>query len=120
MRKLLPLLTAAVVVVAVTVLSTGLGYAARARQVRPTLTVVSHSPLIVKGTHFRPHRIVHLTLTAAGTYRTQPRTNRFGAFTSNFHTAVDRCTQWTVTAHQGGITVLRRGPKPECAPAATP
>jgi len=120
MRKALHLIAVAAAVAALAAVTAGLGYAAGTHGSSPRLAVVSRNPLTVTGTHFRAHRTVHLTLTAASTYHVQVRANRHGAFTANFHIVVDRCTQWVVSARQGGLVVRHMGPKPECAPAGTP
>lgn len=93
---------------------------ARAAHAR-ALVVVRRDPATIRGTGFRAHTRVRVTLAAARTYVRRPRADRHGVFTVTFPAVIDRCTGWTVTARQGAAAPLVvRGPKPMCAPASTP
>jgi hypothetical protein len=88
---------------------------------KPALVLVHRNPAVVRGTGFRSRRRVRVTLVAGHSYVARPVANRLGRFTATFATVVDRCTVWLVTAVEpGAAPVVLHGPKPECAPAATP
>ena len=92
-----------------------------AASARRSLVLIRRNPAVVRGSGFRSHRRVSVTLVAGRSYVQRPLANRFGTFTATFPTAVDRCTTWVVTAVQrDAAPVVVRGPKPECAPASTP
>jgi hypothetical protein len=102
------------------VLATGAGASGTVAAHR-SLVLVRRDPAVIRGTGFRSHQRVRVTLAAATTYVRRPLANQHGTFTVTFPAAVDRCTAWSVTAVQPGLAaVVIRGAKPECAPASTP
>ena len=95
--------------------------APRAHSSRAALTLKSRNPTTVRGTGFRPHTRVKVTLMSGAATVRRPLTSSQGTFTTSFSTAIDRCSAWTITASQPGrASVVLHGPKPECAPASTP
>lgn len=104
-------------------LAIGAGAAGAAGTVssKRSLVLSRRDPAVVRGSGFRAHRRVRVTLVAGHVYVRRPLPNGHGTFTVAFPTAVDRCTSWSVTAIQGAAApVVIRGAKPECAPASTP
>src|SRR4051812_9503933 len=84
--------------------------------VAPTLRVVTFSPLVVRGTHFRATERV--TVHAANATRVV-RTNANGAFSVSFAASIDRCSARIFAVGAAGeraVLPLR----PMCAPASTP
>ena len=94
----------------------------------PRLALLRHDPVSVRGQGFagRSRVLVALSVervsSGARSHLTRRvRATRSGTFTATFPVAVDRCTAWSVrasTPHRA--PALLRGPKPMCAPAATP
>lgn len=92
--------------------------APRAHQARATLVMTTRNPVSVRGTGFRAHTRVRVTLFAPQKQVRRPLTNSRGTFTANFSAVIDRCSGWTVTAAQPGrATVVLHGARPECPPA---
>lgn len=86
-----------------------------------SLVLSRRDPAVVRGSGFRAHRRVRVTLVVGRAYVRRPLANGHGAFTVRFPATLDRCTSWSVTAVQGGSSpVVIRGARPECAPASTP
>ena len=85
----------------------------------PSLQIVTRSPLVVAGTHFRAAELV--TVKAAGTSRVV-RTSRTGAFRANLGTVTgDRCSLSVVAVGVRGERVaLPLALHAMCAPATTP
>jgi hypothetical protein len=95
--------------------------AQNAHQARAALTLTSHDPASLRGTGFKPHSRVRVTLLQGQKLVRRPSTNVHGTFTTTFSTAIDRCSAWSITATQPGrAPVVLHGAKPECAPASTP
>jgi len=86
------------------------------------LALVKANPVTIAGHNFRARARVQVILNANGTRSRRPMTNRYGAFTVSFATALDRCSGWRVTATQSGRApvILRSPPRPECAPLRAP
>ena len=88
----------------------------------PTLSVVPTRPFTVHGVRFRAAERVTVRITTPDGVRTHVvRATSRGSFTTTFTAvAIDRCTQWLVTARGtlGSRTTLR--PRPfvfaDCAP----
>jgi hypothetical protein len=74
----------------------GLAPAAAGRSATPSVSIVTSSPLVVAGAHFRSHERV--TITAANTTRSV-RTTALGAFRASFSPmTVDRCSAVRIVA----------------------
>jgi hypothetical protein len=92
--------------------------APRAHQARAVLALNGRNPLSVRGTGFKAHTRVRVTLFASREQVRRPMASGRGAFTTTFSAVIDRCSGWRVTAIQPGrATVILNGPKPECPPA---
>jgi hypothetical protein len=92
--------------------------APRAHQARAAVVITHRNPLTLRGTGFKPHAHVRVTLIQAHKLVHRPLTNARGTFTTTFSVVIDRCSGWTLTASQPGrATVLLHGAKPECPPA---
>jgi hypothetical protein len=93
--------------------------APRAHEARAALVMTARNPLTVRGTGFKPHTRVRVTLIEAHKLVRRPLTNSRGAFTATFSSGViDHCSGWTITASQPGrAMVILHGPKPGCPPA---
>jgi hypothetical protein len=86
----------------------------------PTVTVVSRSPLQLRGVSFRPGIVVTVTVaTQEGRIVRRLRTNAVGRFTARFAVAVDACNganAATVSTPSGYRLGLRLVPRGACAP----
>jgi hypothetical protein len=92
--------------------------APRAHQARAALVISKRNPVTVRGTGFRPHTRVRVTLVEAQKLVRRPLASSRGTFTATFSAVLDRCSGWTVTASQPGrATVILHGARPECPPA---
>jgi hypothetical protein len=92
--------------------------APRSHQARAALILTKRNPVTVRGTGFKPHTRVRVTLAEAQKLVRRPLASSQGTFTATFSAVIDRCSGWTVTASQPGrATVILHGPKPECPPA---
>lgn len=114
MRRSLKLFALVATVIALAAVSSAAGSSSP-----PRLRMIKQTPLTVRGSHFKPHSMVKVTLISAAKTTKHVTAGRYGRFTVTFSSAVvDRCTQWTVKATQPGrAPVLIHGPKPACAPA---
>jgi hypothetical protein len=82
----------------------------------PTLKIVTRTPLVVAGTHFRAGERVKLVV-AGSTFVV--RTTNLGTFTANLGAPLaDRCSAGAVTALGVKESVTLRLPLPMCAPAS--
>ncbi len=89
-----------------------------AHQARAALTITRRNPVTIRGTGFKPHAHVRVTLVAGQEQVRRPLTGAQGTFTTTFSAVIDRCSGWTITASQPGrATVFLHGAKPECPPA---
>jgi hypothetical protein len=86
----------------------------------PTVTVVSKSPLQLRGASFRPGIVVTVTVTTQdGRIVRRPRTSAGGGFRVRFPVAVDACHGATAAAistpsgYRLGLRLVSRG---ACAP----
>jgi hypothetical protein len=113
---------AVVVLAALAAVVAGSAAAGTRHHHHPKLSLVRTHPLTVSGRGFVARREVVVTLKSAQTVSRRVTASRRGTFTVSFAaTAVDRCSGWTVSAQQTHhATAVLRGPKPQCAPAATP
>jgi len=85
---------------------------------KPSVRIVTTSPLVVGGTHFRAHERVRVTASPGGTRRVTARAD--GSFRAAFRGAVDRCVGLSVTAvgARGDRAELAlKFPQRACAPA---
>ena len=86
----------------------------------PSVTVVSKSPLQLRGVSFRPRILVTVTLaTRQGRVVKRVRTSAVGRFTARFAVAVDACNganAATVSTSSGYRLDLRLVPRGACAP----
>ena len=86
----------------------------------PTVTVVSKSPLQLRGVSFRPGIVVTVTVaTQEGRIVRRLRTSTVGRFTARFAVAVDACNganAATVSTPSGYRLALRLVPRGACAP----
>ena len=91
-------------------------------QARAALALKNRNPVVVRGTGFKAHRRVTVTLFDGGTLVRRPMADRLGTFTASFPAVIDRCSAWSLTASQPGRApvALHGAAKPECAPASTP
>jgi hypothetical protein len=73
------------------------------------------SPLVVRGTGFKPHERVRVTAAPGGVRRVVSRAN--GRFTATFAASVDRCVGLSVVAEgtRGDRAALKL-PQPACPP----
>ena len=121
-RSRLPL--ACLLVAVVVLLGAAAALANGAQQARPAraaLALKSRDPVTVRGTGFKAHSRVTVTLFDGHTFVRRPLADRLGTFTASFPAAIDRCTAWLVTASQPGrAPAVLHGAKPECPPASTP
>jgi hypothetical protein len=90
--------------------------AKRSKRPAPSLTLAKRDPATVIGRHFAPRARVHVRLASGPTLTRNPMTNRHGAFTVVFPTAVDRCSSFTITASQEHHRTVVLAAKPECPP----
>jgi len=95
------------------VLVAALAPTATAATARPALRVLTHSPLLVAGSHFRPAERVTVV---AGGRRIVVRTTAAGLFRASFgQIAYDRCSMGIAAfGARGDRAVLPA--KPECPP----
>ena len=92
-----------------------------AQPARAALALKSRDPVTVRGTGFKAHSRVKVTLFDGHTLVRRPTADRLGTFNASFPAAIDRCTAWSITATQlGRAPVVLRGARPECPPASTP
>src|SRR5690349_24112473 len=76
--------------------------ASRALQARAALVIARRNPVTVRGTGFRSHTPVRVTLVEAQKLVRRPLTSSRGTFTATFSAVLDRCSGWTITASQPG------------------
>jgi hypothetical protein len=86
----------------------------------PTVTVVSKSPLQLRGVSFRPGIVVTVTVTTnEGRIVRRPRTSAIGMFTARFPVAVDACngaTAAAISTPSGYRRDIGLAPRGQCAP----
>jgi hypothetical protein len=87
----------------------------------PSLTLVHKSPLVVRGSGFRPHMTVRVVETAPVGRTVSVRTSAAGTFVADL-VAGDPCSNVVVHAvgRLGGRASLRIPPGRLCAPAVSP
>jgi hypothetical protein len=94
--------------------------AAQAAAAAPTVTVVSRSPLELRGAAFRPGIVVTVTAaTQDGRIVRRVRTSPAGRFNARFAVAVDAChgvTSAAISTPSGYRLSLRLAPRGACAP----
>jgi hypothetical protein len=94
--------------------------AAPAAATGPTVTVVSKTPLVLKGAAFRPATIVTVKVsTTDGRRVRRVRTNAAGSFVARFAVSADPCDgarSATITTASGYELTLRLAPRGACAP----
>jgi hypothetical protein len=102
------------------VAAAALAVAAPAAAAGPAVTVVSKSPLELRGVSFRPRIVVTVTVaTQEGRIVRRLRTSAGGRFTVRFAVAVDACNganAATVSTPSGYRLGLRLVPRGACAP----
>ena len=104
-------------ILAAAALAAALGPVAGAWNGTPAIRLVTSSPLVVAGTHFRPAQRVTVS---AGTARRSVRVTSAGTFRADFGSIpVDRCSTRIVAVGANGERAAIR-PLPMCAPAAAP
>ncbi|HEY4346232.1 MAG TPA: hypothetical protein VGM80_01485 [Gaiellaceae bacterium] len=108
---------------AVVALTLSVAVLSAAASSRPSLSIVSSSPLAVHGVHFGARERVRLTFRASKTSVLVVRTSRLGAFTVNAPAgfSLDRCGGGSLAVSASGLhgdTALLRRPLRACAPAA--
>jgi hypothetical protein len=95
--------------------------AQEAHQARAALALKSRNPVSVRGTGFKAHSRVTVTLFDPRKLVRRPMADRLGTFTASFPAVIDRCSAWSVTAGQPGrAPVILHGAKPMCPVGATP
>lgn len=103
----------------VTVLVASSALATAEAAATPGLTLVKRSPLVVRGTGFRPsERVVVTALTLSGPRRVVVRATVLGRFTATIRTANQPCGKpFAVRAVGGrGSVALLRLPSTACVP----
>jgi hypothetical protein len=126
MRKRAPVISVAILAIALASMSAAIGYAQAVHRATParsksaSLKIVKFGPITVKGRHFTPDMRVKVTFSSDRQTVRFRKTDRHGAFTITFHVAHDPCMGFLITARQrNGTTATVRGPRPECAPMGT-
>jgi len=109
-----------VLAVVAAVVAAAVALAAPAAAAGPVVTVVSKSPLQLRGVSFRPGIVVTVTVsTQDGRIVRRLRTSAVGRFTARFAVAVDACNgaiAATVSTRSGFRRDLRLAPRGVCAP----
>jgi len=86
----------------------------------PAVTLVSKTPLALRGSAFRPGIVVTLTVrTQDGRIVRRMRTSPSGSFTARFTVAVDACNgavAATISTTSGYRRDIRLAPRGPCAP----
>jgi hypothetical protein len=91
------------------------GMATGADSTRPRLAIRDTSPLTVRGTHFRPHERVTLTVVYHGRHEKLVRASAAGTFTARFRFSIRGCAMYRVSARgDEGSRALYRSPIAEC------
>lgn len=95
---------------------------AAAQSRHPSLTITSRSPLVVRGTAFRPREAVRVTVYAGGqTKIVNVRATRTGTFVATADVPVDRCSGLRIVAvGKLGSRVVAHLPQLACMPAVAP
>jgi hypothetical protein len=124
MRKRASVIFVAIIAIAIASTSAAIGYARAGRTTaaaKPSLKIVSYSPVKVDGRHFKAHSRVKVTFTSSTRVVTYKTTDRHGAFTVVFHVTHDPCTGFVITARtrNGTTVIVHTPPKPACAPMGT-
>ena len=126
MRKRAPVISVAILAIAIASMSAAIGYARAvhtatpARSTKASLKIVKLGPITVRGSHFTPDMRVKLTFSSSSQTVRYRMADRHGTFTLAFHVTYDRCAGYVITARQrNGTTAVIHGPRPECAPMGT-
>lgn len=85
------------------------------RPAKPRLTVGALYPLVIRGSGFRAHEQVTVTVDGGRRGRRSVRADRAGGFTVRFTVRIPRCAAVTIRASgKQGSRVVYQPPRPNC------
>jgi hypothetical protein len=106
----------------IVVLAVAVGLLAACVSSASTIRVASHHPLVVRGSGFKRHELVRVTLVRSGHKRVRRvRANARGRIVARFRTTLEDCPPWKISARgkRGSRAGLGTDRKIDCAQPAT-